>query len=314
MSIAKAPREAISLPWFPSLLSPMVKHYKIVHDFAISANDLRQTAFWPAFQLSRRRPRRFLLQTWTICNRHRRPAVSRLSASSCDNAGIGRATRLRRRSWRNRKSMKKIALSLFVVAASGAYVWSQWGSAAADDPLAASLPLGSDFNTGSIETQASAPASTPAELGRAGRAGRHRERGPCSRQLRPPPPPRETPPFGESENSEEAEAEPQASRPLASPRQANPVPTVTASFDAELPRSAWSTGQAEAATLPADPPAPPQPRAGNAGCDGGSFRAAGKPGRAASGAGAPCGASAADPRSPPAKATPGQLPAAVSPR
>lgn len=46
--------------------------------------------------------------------------------------------------------MKKIALSLFVIAASGAYVWDQSGRRAADDLLGSAPPNG-DVQTGSIE-------------------------------------------------------------------------------------------------------------------------------------------------------------------
>ena len=52
--------------------------------------------------------------------------------------------------------MNKVALSLAVLAASGAYVWSQWGTAE-PDLLAAAIP-GSDIRTGSI--QRPLPAST----------------------------------------------------------------------------------------------------------------------------------------------------------
>jgi len=38
--------------------------------------------------------------------------------------------------------MKKIALSLFVIAASGAYVWNQWGSSPAGELLGTNLALG----------------------------------------------------------------------------------------------------------------------------------------------------------------------------
>ncbi len=53
--------------------------------------------------------------------------------------------------------MKKIALSLVVIAASGAYVWSQSGGVS-DDPLAP-LTGTADILTGSIEKQGPAPVS-----------------------------------------------------------------------------------------------------------------------------------------------------------
>jgi uncharacterized protein with FMN-binding domain len=46
--------------------------------------------------------------------------------------------------------VKKIALSLFVIAASGAYVWDQWGNAPADDLLGSALPTGG-VQTGGIQ-------------------------------------------------------------------------------------------------------------------------------------------------------------------
>ena len=46
--------------------------------------------------------------------------------------------------------MKKIALSLFVIAASGAYVWDQAGKGPAEDLLGSTLPTG-DVQTGSIQ-------------------------------------------------------------------------------------------------------------------------------------------------------------------
>ncbi|HZP20750.1 MAG TPA: FMN-binding protein [Bauldia sp.] len=52
--------------------------------------------------------------------------------------------------------MKKVALSLFVIAASGAYVWSEGGRAAPDDPLAGSdAALPADLKPSAI------PAATP---------------------------------------------------------------------------------------------------------------------------------------------------------
>ena len=55
--------------------------------------------------------------------------------------------------------MKKIALSLFVVAASGAYVWQQAGRAAPDDVLG--MPaVSSEDTTGSILQPVSVPAET----------------------------------------------------------------------------------------------------------------------------------------------------------
>lgn len=54
--------------------------------------------------------------------------------------------------------MKRIALSLVVVAASGAYVWSQSGRSAADDRLDLA-PASNELFTGSIEAKVSAPAA-----------------------------------------------------------------------------------------------------------------------------------------------------------
>ena len=53
--------------------------------------------------------------------------------------------------------MRKIALSLAVVAASGAYVWSQWDGSTSADPLAALSPLGSQAPIGSAEARALDP-------------------------------------------------------------------------------------------------------------------------------------------------------------
>jgi len=50
--------------------------------------------------------------------------------------------------------MKKVALSLLVLAASAAYVWEQWGTQRADDILGAALPVG-DTQTGSVPRPAS---------------------------------------------------------------------------------------------------------------------------------------------------------------
>jgi uncharacterized protein with FMN-binding domain len=55
--------------------------------------------------------------------------------------------------------MKRIALSLVVVAASGAYVWSQSGRDAAD-ALLGPAPASDELPTGSIENQGSAPVTT----------------------------------------------------------------------------------------------------------------------------------------------------------
>ncbi len=77
--------------------------------------------------------------------------------------------------------MRKIALSLLVVAASGAYVWSQSGSAISDDPLGPLPPLGpqsalgseprlgpeprtSDIQTGSVEKRQPLLVDVPATL------------------------------------------------------------------------------------------------------------------------------------------------------
>ena len=53
--------------------------------------------------------------------------------------------------------MKQIALSLFVVAASGAYVWDQAGKGSADDMLGSALPAnaawcGADEGTYAVRT------------------------------------------------------------------------------------------------------------------------------------------------------------------
>lgn len=56
--------------------------------------------------------------------------------------------------------MKKIALSLLVAAASGAYVWSQSAEDASDDLLSLS-PAIDDVATGGIEPQGPTPASQP---------------------------------------------------------------------------------------------------------------------------------------------------------
>src|SRR5689334_6783436 len=57
--------------------------------------------------------------------------------------------------------MKKVALSLFVLAASAAYVWGQSGAQPADDLLGAAPP-GGDILTGSIPRRAPAGAATAA--------------------------------------------------------------------------------------------------------------------------------------------------------
>ena len=54
-------------------------------------------------------------------------------------------------------SMKKIALSLFVIATSGAYVWYQSGRQATDN-LMTSVPQTSDAQTGAIEPRVMTPA------------------------------------------------------------------------------------------------------------------------------------------------------------
>jgi uncharacterized protein with FMN-binding domain len=56
--------------------------------------------------------------------------------------------------------MKKIALSLVVIAASGAYVWSQSGGGGQDDPLA-SLTGNADVLTGSIDKPEPTAVSVP---------------------------------------------------------------------------------------------------------------------------------------------------------
>jgi uncharacterized protein with FMN-binding domain len=83
--------------------------------------------------------------------------------------------------------MKRIALSLIVVAASGAYVWSQSGRSEADD-LLGPMPLSDDVPTGSIESRAptlalaahaaAAPAVAPASEERSARARREDDEWP----------------------------------------------------------------------------------------------------------------------------------------
>ena len=58
--------------------------------------------------------------------------------------------------------MKKVALSLLVLAASGAYVWSQWNAGSAD-PLGAALAA-NDISTGSIARAVPTAASGTAPL------------------------------------------------------------------------------------------------------------------------------------------------------
>ncbi len=57
--------------------------------------------------------------------------------------------------------MKKVALSLFVVAASGAYVWSQWSGPATGDLLEPAAPQADGMATGSIAPSQSLPAPAP---------------------------------------------------------------------------------------------------------------------------------------------------------
>ena len=78
--------------------------------------------------------------------------------------------------------MRKIALSLVVVAASGAYVWSQSGNAISDNPLGPLPPLGpqsalgpespigpesrnNDIRTGSIAKRTPVFVNVPADTG-----------------------------------------------------------------------------------------------------------------------------------------------------
>ncbi len=96
--------------------------------------------------------------------------------------------------------MKQAALSLFVIAASGAYVWSQWGGGVADDLLAAPAES-ADILTGTIPqgipaSAASAPPLRPQPVPFVvNEPARPTDVKPEQDASLPPPPPAEPPPL-----------------------------------------------------------------------------------------------------------------------
>jgi uncharacterized protein with FMN-binding domain len=159
--------------------------------------------------------------------------------------------------------MRKIALSLLVVAASGAYVWSQSGGAISADPLgsAAAGPISNndDVQTGSIERRPVQPAvfSVPAvaqiePAAESGWSGDDEDNSEVERLLAarpaddtPTSPSRPvsittaalpvTPPAPPAPPSQDAQAEPQTALPLA-PETPDLPPAPPAAVEARLPR------------------------------------------------------------------------------